>query len=145
MADFQSVGTLTESPSYTTSPIAAGSYPAGTPVYKLANGQVAPARANALATSAVLGMLLEASQEGEPVDVQWGGSFKLTDLQWQQVLGTSSGGLTTGATYYLSDTVAGEITATPPTTVGHFVVQLGIAEFTTNFFMQLGPPQVAPL
>ena len=145
MSDVQSVGTLTPSPLYVTSPVASVAMPAGTPVYKLSSGQVAPARANALATSVVLGMLLEASQVGEPVDVQWGGSFKLTDLQWQQVLGTSSGGLTAGAVYYLSDAVAGEITATPPTTVGHFVVQLGVAEFITSFFLQLGPPQVAPI
>lgn len=145
MSDVQSVGTLTPSPLYVTSPVASVAMPAGTPVYKLSSGQVAPARANALATSVVLGMLLEASQVGEPVDVQWGGSFKLTDLQWQQVLGTSSGGLTAGAVYYLSDAVAGEITTVPPTTGGHFVVQLGVAEFITSFFLQLGPPQVAPI
>ena len=141
MSDVQALGGGgTQSTLYTTSPVASVAMPAGTPVYKLSTGQVAPARANALSTSTTLGILREPAQAGSPVDVQWGGSLGLSDAQWQSVLGTSSGGLTTGDPYYLSDAVAGQITSTPPITEGHFVVQIGVAEFIGSMFLQLGPP-----
>lgn len=141
MSDVQALGGgNTQSPPYTTSPVASVAMPAGTPVYKLSTGQVAPARANSFLTSTIIGILRAPAQAGSAVDVQWGGSLGLTDEQWQSVLGTSSGGLTTGAPYYLSDAVAGQITSTPPITENHYVVQIGVAEFTGSVFLQLGPP-----
>jgi hypothetical protein len=46
---------------------------------------------------------------------------------------TGLSGLTAGATYYLSDATAGLLTTTPPSTLGHYVVRLGIALSTTEF------------
>ncbi len=41
-------------------------------------------------------------------------------------------GLTAGTVYYLSDATAGLLTATPPSTLGHYVVRVGIAVSTTE-------------
>lgn len=46
-------------------------------------------------------------------------------------------GLTPGATYFLSQTTAGAITTTAPTTAGQFVVRLGKALSTTEFAIRI--------
>lgn len=56
--------------------------------------------------------------------------------------GTITGltGLTAGAAYYLSDATAGAMTSTAPTTVGHYVVRLGVAVSTTEFDINIQSP-----
>ena len=49
-------------------------------------------------------------------------------------------GLNAGDLYFLSPTVAGAITLTPPSTAGQAVVRLGEAASTTNFAIQIEPP-----
>ena len=142
MSDVSSLGGGgTQSLPYVTSPVASVAFPAGTPVYKQSTGMVAPAIASAIGTSTLLGLAVNPAQPGQPVDIQWGGSVKLSNAQWQQVLGTSSGGLTTGSQYYLSESVAGRLTTVPPTNEAHFIVQVGVAEFIDSMFIQLGAPQ----
>lgn len=48
-------------------------------------------------------------------------------------------GLTPGAAHYLSGLTAGTATATPPTTAGHFVQQLGRAGSATALVFNAGP------
>lgn len=49
-------------------------------------------------------------------------------------------GLTPGATYYLSQTTAGLMTVTPPSTVGQYVVRLGKALSATEFEIRVERP-----
>jgi hypothetical protein len=80
------------------------------------------AQADALATSEVLGVVVEV------VDAN---NFKLqTD---GHVTGLS--GLTAGTVYFLSDSAAGEITATEPTTEDHISKPLLIADTTTSGYI----------
>lgn len=45
---------------------------------------------------------------------------------------TSLASLTVGAVYYLSDSTAGGVTTTPPSTAGHIVQRLGVAVSATE-------------
>ena len=56
--------------------------------------------------------------------------------------GTITGltGLTAGSVYYLSDALAGAMTTTAPTTVGHYVVRLGVAVSATEFDIDIQAP-----
>lgn len=49
-------------------------------------------------------------------------------------------GLSPGAIYYLSAASAGAITATPPSTAGHFVTRVGEAASAAELIVQLEPP-----
>jgi len=56
--------------------------------------------------------------------------------------GTLAGlsGLTAGAVYYLSQTTAGVMTTTAPSTIGQYVVRLGVAISTTEFLIRIERP-----
>jgi len=49
----------------------------------------------------------------------------------------TTSGLTAGAVYYLSDSVAGAITPTPPSTSGHYVQRIGVAVSSTVLAIQV--------
>lgn len=51
-----------------------------------------------------------------------------------------SSGLLPGAIYYLSASSAGAITATPPSTAGHYVTRVGEAASSAELVVQLEPP-----
>ena len=51
-----------------------------------------------------------------------------------------SSGLSPGAIYYLSASSAGAITATPPSTAGHYVTRVGEAASSAELVVQLEPP-----
>ena len=142
MADFSSLGGGdSSSPNYTVSPIAVGSYPAGTPVYLNGSGQAALAKADAFGTSVKLGVLRSASQAGQPADVQWGGSLTLNAAQWESVVDTApTTGLTPGDVYYVSDATAGKLTSTKVTTADHYIVIVGVAESASSLFLISGQP-----
>jgi len=59
-----------------------------------------------------------------------------------QIAGVLAGlsGLTAGSVYYLSQTTAGAMTTTAPSTVGQYVVRLGIAISTTEFLIRIERP-----
>jgi len=105
------------------------------PVYNDANDGVKKAKADASGTASVIGLVAQASiTNGVAGSIQFDGVLVATTGQWDAVFGTS-GGLTKGTRYFLSAATAGLGTATPPSTVGQFVILLGIAISTTELHL----------
>lgn len=99
----------------------AGTLVVGTPVYLKSDGDIDKADADstlaiAQAIGVVVGGSILTTANG---DVQIKGRVTLTTAEWDAVAGTT-GGLDPGAIYYVSATV-GTLTATAPSTMGHFV------------------------
>lgn len=85
------------------------SFVIGTPVYfDGADWQPAQADDGATIATAVI-----SSVSGSDYVAQYGGAVELTTGEWDAIAGTT-GGLTAGETYYVSDTTAGEITSVLP-------------------------------
>ena len=79
----------------------------GTPVYNDANDGVKKARANALGTTYVLGLVRDTSiANGVSGAIQISGVLTATTGQWDTAFGTT-GGLAFGVDYYLSSSAAG--------------------------------------
>jgi hypothetical protein len=111
----------------------------GTPVYNDVNNGVKKAAANAAGTKDVIGLVRDSSIGAATTGaIQTDGVLTATTGQWDAVFGTA-GGLTKGVRYYLSAT-AGLGTATAPTTVGQYVVELGIALSTTDLEISIKGP-----
>lgn len=97
-------------------------------VYISSANHVSAAKADAFATSKVIGCAtIAATAAEETIPVR---SFG--------ILGGFSG-LTAGAAYYLSAATAGAITATIPTGSGNSVIEIGVAKSTTELFVN---PQI---
>lgn len=107
---------------------------AGQAVYPSAAGHVNLAKADSATTCNVSGLAAAGITSGASGPIQNGGVITLTTAQWDAVAGTS-GGLIFGTKYYLSDTTAGMLVATPPSTGGHFQVPVGIANSTTDMLL----------
>jgi hypothetical protein len=115
----------------------AGTVVIGTAVYISANDTVDKARANAVGTVNAIGLVADTSiLAAASGSIQMDGILTATTGQWDAIAGTT-GGLTKDVIYYLSSSTAGNITATAPTTVGEFVVQLGIAISTTELKVEI--------
>lgn len=112
---------------------------AGGPVYCDGADSFDLARANAAGTSKVVGLAVVGITAAATGMVQVNGVLSLTTGEWDAVFGTT-GGLTPGATYFLSEATAGIGTGTRPTTVGELVVILGIALSTTELSIRVGEP-----
>lgn len=99
----------------------------GTPVYVSSATQVDKAQANAAGTKNVLGLVAQASiaAAGSGV-IQTDGILTCTTGEWDAVAGTT-GGLTAGTLYYLSDATAGQITSTAPSGAGKYIAPIGLA------------------
>lgn len=105
-------------------------------------GTLISVRCNAAAsdTSFVNGVVIQGN-DNTPVIVQYRDIVALTVAQWDNVIAEGSVvGLTTGAPYFVSDTAAGKITATPPVTAGHFVTIVGWALSPTELLVQPSTP-----
>jgi len=100
--------------------VAAATLIAGQVVYASSATQVDKAAANADATAKPIGLATAAISSAASGSIQTSGVITLTTGQWDALCGTT-GGLTFGTVYYLSAT-AGLLTATAPTTSGHYVV-----------------------
>lgn len=113
----------------------AGSIVIGTPVYNDANDGVKKGKADASGTKDVIGLIrdvtVSTSASGQ---VQTNGIVTATTGQWDTAFGTS-GGLTKGTRYFLSASTAGLGTSTAPSTVGQYVVELGIGISTTELLL----------
>jgi hypothetical protein len=118
----------------------AGSIVIGTPVYVKSNGNVDKGRANASGTVQLLGLVKDASIAAAATGIiQTDGVLTATTGQWDAVTG-GSGGLTPGTVYYLDAATAGLLTTTAPTTVGQYVVRVGLATSTTEMDISIDPP-----
>lgn len=112
----------------------------GAPVYGSAADTVKKAKADAKATSKLVGLGLDASvAAGGTGNIVTSGILAATTAQWDAVAGTT-GGLAFNTEYFLDPATAGKITATPPTTVGQCLVLVGIALSTTELELQIAQP-----
>lgn len=114
---------------------------AGQPVYVIGADQVALAKADAAATARAIG-LVEAGEyiaAGASGSIRTDGIIELTTVQWDALTG-GAGGLSPGAIYYVSNSVAGGLLAAPPVIVGHYVVKVGNAISTTRMEIEIEPP-----
>lgn len=115
-------------------------WPPGSPVAAIAGG-VQGARANAIGTAKVLGLMAGAGAKGSRVLTRFDGPLELTAAQWDAIAGTS-GGLTVGATYYVSAATKGLLTGTAPLTP-NYVAPVGIALSAT--IMLISGPVPIPI
>jgi hypothetical protein len=112
----------------------------GAPVYASAADTVKKAKADAKATSKLVGLGLDASIAAAATgNIITGGILVATTAQWDAVAGTT-GGLAFNTEYFLDPANAGKITSTPPTTVGQCLVLVGIALSTTELELQIAQP-----
>ncbi len=112
-------------------PIAAAALTAGMVVYVSTNDTVNKAKADSGSTAKPVGLCAADIASSAVGPVQDSGVLSLTTTQWDAVAGTT-GGLTAGTLYYLSAATAGSITSTAPSTVGQYVIQIGLALSTTE-------------
>lgn len=112
----------------------------GMAVYAKSDGDIDLARANAQGTVQVEGLVKDASIASAAAGIiQTDGVLTAATGDWDAVTG-GSGGLTPGAAYYLSAATAGFLTATAPSSVGQFVVRIGLALSATEMDISITPP-----
>lgn len=108
-----------------------------TPVYMVANDAVDKAKADAVGTVNVVGLIADptiaAAASG---GIILGGILTATTGQWDAVAGTT-GGLTKDVFYYLSAGTVGALTSTSPTTAGQFSICVGIGVSTTEMKVEI--------
>lgn len=120
----------------------AGTLVCGTPVYIKPNGHIDKAQGNGAGTRFVFGLVVDATILTTGTGrVQFADTVTLTTAQWDVIAGTS-GGLTAGQMYWLSDTV-GLLTATAPSTVGDTVLRVGLAVSSTQMLLKLNIEKTA--
>lgn len=115
---------------------------AGQVVYAKSNAHLALAQANAAVQTKSLGLALFDTSAGSPLTVQTQDIVTLTTAQWDTVTG-ETGGLTSGAVYYLSTAVLGQITVTaavadPPNI--RFNSRIGLAITATELNVLIRAP-----
>jgi hypothetical protein len=111
----------------------------GSPVYIRSDGTFDLAKADASGTINPVALVKDTSIAGSSSgNLQTAGPVTATTGQWDTVAGTS-GGLTPGTLYYLSDATAGKITSTPPSTATHYIIELGTAVSTTILNLNIRP------
>lgn len=110
----------------------AGTINIGEPVYVSDNDEVDLARANASGTKKVIGLVASTTiATTASGNILTDGILTASTGQWDAVTG-QTGGLTAGATYFLSAATAGRLTTTAPTTTGQYVAPVGIALSTVS-------------
>ncbi|SRR6266487_1927135 len=116
-----------------------GSHIPGQVVYLDTNDGVKKAKADASGTAYAFALATTTISNGVAGVYATDGILSLTTGQWDTAFGTA-GGLTANTIYYLSATTAGLGTATAPSTVGQYVVRLGIAVSTTELDIGIRDP-----
>ena len=112
----------------------------GTPVYVFIAGAVKRAQANALATARVFGLWVDTTTAAAGTgNVGMNGLLVATTVQWDTVTG-QTGGLTSGATYFVDPTTVGKLTASAPTTAGQVVSVVGLALSLTEMEINIARP-----
>lgn len=115
----------------------AGTVSPGMVVYIKSNGHVDLAKADSGGTAQGFGLAQASILTTASGVIQYRGNLVLTTSQWDTVAGTS-GGLTPGTLYYLSDATAGKITSTAPSTSGHIDQLIGEALSATELVLKIG-------
>ena len=131
----------------TYNPIAGASFPPGTPVrqHLTHDDTVLPGQANSMESTLVTGLAVNAGvgpwgTRTNRVLVQYIGPLTLTVDQWDEVTG-DEGGLVRGMPYFLSATVAGKLTTTPPNSgADTFEAPVGVALSETTLLILLSFP-----
>jgi hypothetical protein len=110
----------------------------GAPVYLDAVDGFKKAQANASGTRRVIGLVSKdpSIANGTTGTVTIGGVITATTAQWDAVAGTT-GGLAFGVPYFLDPATAGKLTSTAPTTVGQYVVEVGVGVSTTELNVRI--------
>lgn len=109
----------------------------GQPTYTDGAGSVDLARADAIGTARVNGLVADASIASAASGVvKYSGI--LTSADWTAVIGSAS--LTAGANYYLSASTAGQLTATAPDATGQQLTYVGRAISTTELVIEIDRP-----
>lgn len=109
----------------------------GTPVYMDAADGFKKAQANAAGTKNVIGLVAATSiAPAASGAVTTDGVLTATTTQWDAVVTGGAGGLLFNTKYFLDPTTAGKLTTTAPTTVGQYVVEIGIALSTTELLVR---------
>lgn len=111
----------------------------GGSVYISSANSIKYAKADLIGTKDVIGICIEDIAPSGSGTIQVDGLLTLTTEQWDLATG-DMGGLTPGATYFLSDVTAGRITKVPPGVDEHYVVKIGVAISTINFEILIGTP-----
>lgn len=119
----------------------AGTLSAGMIAYLKSNGNIDKANAVAAATGHGIGIVEADILTGAAGSVKRAGYLTLTTAQWDAVAGTT-GGLTPGTPYYLSDATAGKLTATPPVTATHVSARCLIAISATKALITMDAPRL---
>jgi hypothetical protein len=110
----------------------------GRAVYVSGTGQFKLANANSGSTYKAVALVSATSiSSGVSGAVTYSGILTATTTQWDAVTG-QTGGLTAGATYFLSNSTAGALTTTAP--VSGYVVPIGVAWSTTDLFINFQTP-----
>ena len=110
----------------------------GQVVYTDGNGSVDLAQANADGTSKIVGLASAGVTAASSGPVQFAGVLTATTGEWDTVAGTT-GGLTAGLKYYLSDTGAGSLLEAGNLggiTQGEYMVEVGRALSTTELLIE---------
>jgi hypothetical protein len=111
----------------------------GSPVYASAAGTFKRAKANAMATAKVIGLMKDTSvAAGATGLVQTDSILKLTTSQWDAVTG-ETGGLVFDASYFLDAVTEGKLTRTPVTGTD-INVYVGRAMSTEDLDISVGTP-----
>ena len=95
-------------------------------------------RADADDTALVAGVVVAGAAAGHPA--QWTVDHPVERPDWTPLTEDGSAALVPGAAYYLSATLAGGITRTPPATSGQWVVPVGHAVAPTVLHVTPGTP-----
>lgn len=103
-------------------------------VYISASNTVKKARADASGTLPAYGLCAENIASGVSGTIQTDGNLTATASEWDSVTG-QTGGLTPNATYFVSNSTAGLLTTTPPTT--GYVQSIGLAVSETTMKIKI--------
>jgi hypothetical protein len=112
------------------------------PVYMDAVSGFKKAQANAAGTKNVIGLVAKSPSitNATAGPVQTNGVLTATTTQWDAVT-ADTGGLTFNSVYYLDPATAGKLTKTAPTTVGQYVMPIGLALSTTDLQITISTGQ----
>lgn len=125
-----STGASSEFSSSTLTNDEASSIAIGRAVYVSGSGSVKLANGNAQGTKEVVGLVAAPTiASGGSGLIATAGVLEATTTQWDAITG-QTGGLTFNAKYFLSNTIAGALTTTPPSS--GYSVRVGIALSTTR-------------